>query len=352
MSLKHYSTRKWIISNPRILYRILRGFFRGFILRKNTLRTLHILPTFSCQATCQMCSVAKFKRGQKKPLSLEDYDSLAKQAAKMGAIAATFVGGEPLLVNNLDEIVNIFKSHHFYISIVTNGVALTRDYVKRLRAAGLNAVFFGLESLDSDINDKLRGYQGQCRRVMEGIEKCKEEGLLVGLCTVLFPEHEERYIELAEFCRKKGLSMALPSLAGVGAAEDTGAATQKEYEQIRRLSKKYPQLSVDWGFSYFLKPRCPSGKEKIAVTCYGDVLGCTLNHIAFGNIKKESLQKIWERAGCFSQFQKNSERCLAAFDELHIRSFLAPLTDYEESPVHFKDHPNIKPDNEPELFLK
>ena len=192
MNLKSYTTRTWIISNPRILYRIIRGFFRGLVLKKNTLRTLHILPTFSCQATCQMCSVAKFNRSEGKPLSLADYESLAKQAAKMGAIAATFVGGEPLLANNLDEIMRIFKSHHFYISIVTNGVALNREYVKRLRTVGLKAVFFGLESLDEDTNDELRGYQGQCHKVLQGIELCKEEGLLVGLCTVLFPEHEEK----------------------------------------------------------------------------------------------------------------------------------------------------------------
>ncbi len=351
MNLRHYFTRTWIISNPRILYRILRGFIRGFILKKNTLRILHILPTYSCQATCQMCSVAKFKKGKTDSLTLSEYESMAKQAAKMGAIAATFVGGEPLLVDNLDEIIAIFKSH-FYIGIVTNGITLTRDTVKRLRSAGLNAVFFGLESLDEEINDELRGYQGQCRNVLENIELCKEEGLLVGLCTVLFPEHEERYTELAEFCQKKGLSMALPSLAGVGAAEDVRAASRKEHEQILRLLKKYPHLSVDWGFSYSLKRRCPSGKEKIAITCYGDVLGCTLNHISFGNIKEESLKRIWERAGHFSQFKKNSDRCLAAFDEAHIKDYLTPLTLFDESPVRFEDHPNITPEREPGLFSK
>jgi MoaA/NifB/PqqE/SkfB family radical SAM enzyme len=350
MNLKHYSKRTWIISNPRILYRILRGFFRGLALRKNTLRTLHLLPTFNCQATCQMCSIAKFKKSKRESLTLAEYNSLARQSAKMGAIAATFVGGEPLLVKNLDEIVGIFKSHHFYISIVTNGIALTRDTVKKLHSAGLNAVFFGLESLDEEVNDKLRGYQGQCEKVKQGIKICKEEGLLVGLCTVLFPEHEERYIELAEYCQKNGLSMALPALAGVGAAEDGGAASQKEYDQILRLLEQFPQLSVDWGFSYFLKRRCPSGKEKIAVTCYGDVLGCTLNHISFGNIKEEPLKSIWKRAGCFSQFKKNSDRCLAAFDDVHIKNYLTTINLFNESPVYYEDHPNITPESESGLF--
>jgi hypothetical protein len=66
-NLKHYAIRTWIISNPRILYFILRGIFLGLLLETNTLMTLHILPPFKCQVTCQMCSVVKFKKGGESP---------------------------------------------------------------------------------------------------------------------------------------------------------------------------------------------------------------------------------------------------------------------------------------------
>lgn len=351
MNLKRYSTRTWIIANPRILYRILKGFGRALLFRRNTLRTVHVLPTFHCQARCAMCSVAKFKQRKESLLTIDDYRSIARQAAKMGAIAATFLGGEPLLAKNLEEILRAFKAHSFFLSIVSNGIALDRKTAKRLRAAGLNAIYFGLESLDEEVNDELRGYPGQCRRVLRAVEICREEGIQVGFCTVFFPGHPERYHEMAEYCRKNGLSIALPSLAGVGAAEGAGAASEKEYRQVLALLGTYPQVSVDWTFSYSLRPRCPSGKEKIAVTCYGDVMGCTLNHISFGNIKREPLKKIWQRMGRFSQFRKNSGRCLAAFDRAHIVNYLAPLTAFEKSPVDYKDHPGITPETEPRLFV-
>jgi MoaA/NifB/PqqE/SkfB family radical SAM enzyme len=282
---------------------------------------------------------------------LEDYKSIAHQAARMGAIAVTFLGGEPLLVKNLDEIIRVFKSHSFFTSLVSNGIALTRTLARKLRASGLDAIHFGLESLDEKVNDELRGYRGQCQKVRWAIQVCQEEGLRVGLCTVLFPGHPERYQELADFCKRNGLSIALPSLAGVGAAEKSGCASEEEYEQVLGLLKKHRHLTVDWAFSYYLRPRCPSGKEKIAITCYGDVLGCTLNHISFGNIKQESLKKIWQRAGRFSQFQKNSRRCLAAFNRFHIENYLAPMTEFPRSPVFFTDHPNITPASEPQLYL-
>ena len=350
MNLKHYSTRTWIVSNPRILYRIAKGFWRALVLRRNTLRTVHILPTFNCQARCTMCSVAKFKRGREGMLTLADYDSIARQAAEMGAIAATFLGGEPLLAKDLDEILRVFKARAFFLSIVSNGIAFDRDTAKRLRRAGLDAVYFGLESLNEEVNDKLRAYPGQCRKVLQAVEICRDEGLQAGFCTVFFPGHPEQYREMAEFCRRNRLSIALPSLAGVGAAEGARPASENEYRQVVGLLEEFPLLSVDWAFSYYLRPRCPSGKEKIAITCYGDVLGCTLNHISFGNIKREPLKKIWQRMGRFSQFSKNSGRCLAAFDRIHIARYLAPIASFQESPVHYEEHPGITPVTEPRLF--
>lgn len=350
MDLKRYSTRTWIIANPRLLYRIFKGFGRALLFRKNTLRTVHLLPTFNCQAKCAMCSVAKFKRAREGMLTLADYESVARQAAAMGAIAATFLGGEPLLVKNLDEILRVFKARSFFLSIVSNGIALDREMARKLHQAGLDAVYFGLESLDEKVNDALRGYPGQCRKVLQGVETCREEGLQVGFCTVYFPGHPERYREIADFCRRNGLSIALPSLAGVGAAEGARAASEEEYNQVVGLLEEHPQLSVDWAFSYYLRPRCPSGKEKIAITCYGDVLGCSLNHVSFGNVKREPLKRIWQRMGRFSQFSKNSARCLAAFDRTHISRYLAPIAAFQGSPVHYEKHPGITPATEPGLF--
>lgn len=350
MDLKRYSTRAWIISNPRILYRILRGYTRAILLKKNTLRTVHILPTFDCQARCQMCSVRKFDQGRKNLLSLADYESIADQAGRMGAIAASVLGGEPLLVKNLEEILRVFKSRHFFLSIVTNGIAITRDNARRLRRAGLSVVFFGLESLDDEVNDRLRGFPGQSTKVRESIAICQGEGFHVGLSTVLFPGEEKRYADLAEYCRSHRLLMNICALSGVQSGDDAGPASRKEYERLARFIKRYPRAGVDWAFSYFFRPRCPSGKEKITITCYGDVMGCTLNPISFGNIRQEPLKRIWERAGRFSQFQKNSDRCLAAFDRSHIDRYLRPLAHFEKEPVHFVDHPAITPETEPGLF--
>ncbi len=343
-------SKAWVISDPRILYRILRGAFRAVVLRKNTLRTIDILPTFDCQAKCKMCGVTKFKRRKENLLTLADYESIAEQAAKMGAVAATLLGGEPLLAKNIEDVIRIFKSRHFSVALVSNGIALTRDYARRLRSAGLDWIHFSLESLDEKFNDERRGFPGQSQKVMEAIRMSKDEGLPVGLCTLFVPGEMDRCVELIEYCEKNDLRASLPTIVAVGAAEDIVPASEEHYQQVLGLLKRYRHTAIDWAFSYFFRPRCPAGKEKLAITCYGDVLGCSLNHISFGNVKQEPLRKIWERAGRFSQFRKNTDRCIAAFDRYHIENYLSPIAHLDESPVYFKDHPNITVETEPALF--
>ncbi|MCD6416271.1 MAG: radical SAM protein [Planctomycetes bacterium] len=341
-----------LVSDYRIPYRILRGFYRALALHKNTLRTIDILPTFDCQARCAMCSVAKFRRSDAALLTSADYESIADQGARLGAASVVFLGGEPLVAHNICELVHIFDSRGFFCNVVSNGIALTADYAAELRAAGLDAIYFGLESLDEELNDRRRGYQGQCRKALEAARICKEQGLPVGICTVFVPGEMDRLLAVLRYCKENGLRVFLAMLVCVGAAEDMGGVTEDSYKQALSLLRQYPNVTVDWAFSYFLRPRCPAGKEKLAITCYGDVQGCSLTHISFGNVKQEPLRQIWRRAMRFSQFSKNADRCLAAFDDRYREEFMLPMARLDYGPVFYRDHPRISAATEPELFAR
>jgi hypothetical protein len=104
--------------------------------------------------------------------------------------------------------------------------------------------------------------------------------------------------------------------------------------------------------SYFCRQQCPAGKEKIGVTCHGDVIGCSINSIGFGNIKDEPLDMIWKRMGNFSQFAANSEVCLAAENQEYIAHYLSPLKEVTTYPLYYCSHPLISPALEPRLYNK
>lgn len=347
--LDKYFQNRWVAANPRIFYRMLRGFFRANVLGRNTLRVIELFPTFACQSNCNFCSVGRYTSTSKKVMNLDDYIRLASDGAKMGAAVVTILGGEPLLYEHLEDLVQIFKRQGFYTHLVSNGLALTCERLEQLKNAGLDCLYFSLESIDPRKNDHVRG-PGHYAKIMENIEWVKRAGLTTGLSTIMLADSVEQAEEVIKFCHEQGINASGGQIAPVGRAEGFETLSDSEFRRVRELVGKYPRLTFDWVFSYFFKPRCPAGKEKIGVTCYGDVIGCSYNPLSFGNYHDESLHRIWQRMGRFSQFSKDFPGCLSSEDPHYIKHYLGPVCDAEQYPLSYLDHPAITSENDPGLF--
>ena len=339
-NIKGYLANTWVVSNPYILKRLLRGFIRALLFGKNTLRAIEIYPTMQCNLACPMCAVEKFKKVKGKPLGLEEYNKIAKDGVRLGAISLTILGGEPLLLDNLEEIISIFHEEHYYIHIVTNSTLLTRDRLQKLRDAGLNGICFSLDSMDREKNDRIRGIDGHYQKVLDSIPIAREIGLTVNIAPVFFPHQIEDAIEVVKYCQREGLGANGTQISPVGGWEGGPVLSPQEKERIRHLVREYPRLSFDWSLSYFLKMRCPGGKEKIAITPFGDVLTCGINPISFGNAREESLKKILQRMQSLPEIKNDNPACLAS-DLHYIEKYLRPLPHFVSYPVSYLNHPSI-----------
>jgi len=350
--MKEYAANIWVLKNPYILLRVTRGFIRKLIFNKDSLKTIEIFPTLDCNLKCKMCSVEKYKKSQHPKLVLDDYKRLAREGAALGAIAVNILGGEPLLLKDLNEIVEIFKKENYFTLIVSNSTLVTKERLSLLRKAGLDAVCFSLDSLNEKDNDNVRGEKGHQQSVFKAVKIAEEIGFIVSLAPVFFHNRIDMGLEVVKYCQDQGLGASGTQVAAVGAWEDGELLTKEEHVRIREMLKQYPRFTLDWALSYSLKYCCPAGKEKIAVTTFGDVVGCSINPLAFGNIQKEPLERIWCRMGRFSQYRKNSPVCLSSEDSEFIDKYLKPFRNFNEYPIYYKCHPMISPETEKELFDK
>jgi MoaA/NifB/PqqE/SkfB family radical SAM enzyme len=348
LNIKKYYSNIWVIRNHISLLRILKGCFRHFVLHKSTLKTIELYPTFNCQLKCTMCSMAKYKT-DKIVLGLDDYKMIAQAGAAMGAWVVTFLGGEPFLYPQLEEVISIFNKKHFFTHIVSNGLAITKEKLIVLKNAGLKCVYISLESMSPETNDNIRG-KGSFIKAMESLKLCKEAGLVTGISTTIFPNKMEEAERVIKYCHEMGINASGGQIAPVGNAEGTKTLTGQEFKLVRDLLKKYPRLTYDWALSYSFKQNCPAGKEKIGITCHGDVIGCSYNPISFGNILEEPLSKIWSRMGKFTQFSKDYPGCLSAEDAHYITKYLNPIYNKNSNPTSYKEHPAILESEEHQMF--
>src|SRR5207249_5007897 len=77
------------------------------------------------------------------------------EARAMGAVQLGLSGGEPLLRDDLEEIVAHAHGLGFYINLITSGVGLTEARARALKEAGLDHIQLSFQDSTRELNDFL-----------------------------------------------------------------------------------------------------------------------------------------------------------------------------------------------------
>lgn len=212
------------------------------------IRYLRISVTGRCQLACVYCGEAE---GSGSPLSPSDFGRLAEVALSLGIYKFRITGGEPLLREDLPEIVaRISKLGPEDLSLTTNGLMLP-ILARDLKKAGLMRVNIGLPALDRDVYMRMTGVDA-LDRALEGVEAALREGLNpVKVNVVLVRGMNEsqvedflrfseengvvvRFIEVMPFGMGDGLVPASEVLEVLGPGEDAEVAGSGPAEYFRR----------------------------------------------------------------------------------------------------------------------
>jgi Fe-coproporphyrin III synthase len=91
-----------------------------------------------------------------------------------------FSGGEPLMREDLPELIRYAKKKGIRAVISTNGTLISSEKAKKLKQIGLSYVGISLDGMEQ-VHDRFRQKKGAFRDAMAGIKNCQKEGLKVGL---------------------------------------------------------------------------------------------------------------------------------------------------------------------------
>lgn len=136
---------------------------------------LRVSLTERCNLNCVYCgNNACYSDNE---LTCRQIISLVGAFAKCGITKVRLTGGEPLVRNDICDIVRGIKAIDGIKKIVltTNGILL-KKYAKELKQAGLDAVNISLDSTDEKIYREMTGYDN-IQRVFDGIKEAQNVGL-------------------------------------------------------------------------------------------------------------------------------------------------------------------------------
>ncbi|MEM3713233.1 MAG: GTP 3',8-cyclase MoaA [Thermoproteota archaeon] len=139
-----------------------------------SVKNLRICVTEKCNLKCFFCHKEWNPSGN---YSLEpgEISRIVKVASSLGISRVKITGGEPLLRNDIVEIVRMISPITEEVSLVTNGILL-EDYAWDLKNAGLSRVNVNLPSLNPLKYRNITG-GGDIKKVFNGINAAVEANL-------------------------------------------------------------------------------------------------------------------------------------------------------------------------------
>jgi pseudo-rSAM protein/SPASM domain protein len=136
--------------------------------------------TKRCNLACQHCYAAAETRRAPGELSTAEGKRLLEDLASYGVPVVLFSGGEPMVREDLTELVGYAADLGIRPVLSTNGTLFTASRVRDLREAGLAYVGVSVDGLP-ERNDAFRGHEGAFEAALDGIRTSLDAGLKTGL---------------------------------------------------------------------------------------------------------------------------------------------------------------------------
>jgi MoaA/NifB/PqqE/SkfB family radical SAM enzyme len=156
--------------------------------------------TEACNSRCITCTVWR-TRGEPDAPTIEWTDALA-QLGDLGIRYVCFSGGEPLLRNDLSELVRAARDAGIAgIEAASNGLLLTRRRLERLMDAGLTGLHLSIDGMGA-VHDRIRGLPGSFAAVCRALELARALGLDVSVNTNLLADNLDQVPEVMDLALK------------------------------------------------------------------------------------------------------------------------------------------------------
>ena len=222
------------------------GSFLSYLGRRSLNQTIPpfitIAPTYRCVCRCVHCGVnSPGREALETELTTEQIKHVIDQAKKLGVLQVTFTGGEPLLREDLFEMIR----HAYHLGLLTrintSGLLLDREVVGKLKRAGLTQGAVSIDDADPETHDRLRGVPGAYDRAVQGIRNLKDAGIPCQINTVAarrnVPEGLKKIIELGRNLGVLAVYIILPMAIGRWAKDYGQVLTEEEKAAVRGLQE-------------------------------------------------------------------------------------------------------------------
>ena len=277
--------------------------------------------TYRCPLKCSWCNnPLNFDDYTAQELSTQEWTRVLREARDLGALQLGFTGGEPLMRDDLEELVAYADSIGFYTNLITSGVGLNEERLVALKAAGLKQIQLSVQSTRAEMTDALVGAHAHAMK-MDAARRIKAHGFPMVLNMPVFKQNIDLIGEMCEWAADLGIEYIefaniqyynwallnrdelLPSLEQIRQAEATVNAWRAKLGKRMTL--------------YFVVPDYFEGRPKACMNGWGAIhltiapdgvaMPCQESRVIpgleFESVRERSLAWLWHESPLFRKYR-------------------------------------------------
>ena len=277
--------------------------------------------TYRCPLHCVFCfNPLDFAARQEVELSTEEWLRVLRQGRELGAVQLGLSGGEPLVRDDLEDIVAEAHRLGYYTNLLTSGVGLSASRAAALKEAGLDHVQLSFQDSTREMNDFL-SHTKTFELKSRVARLIKEQGWPMVMNVVIHRmniDHIDRIIGMAEELGAEYLELANTQYySWAFLNRDHLLPTREQLRRAEEITDAWRARLGERMRIFFVAPDYHEGKVKKCVNGWGSTLlsiapdgtalpchtARMLPGLAFPNVREQGLREIWFDSEGFNRYR-------------------------------------------------
>lgn len=293
--------------------------YRKKLYKKPVLKDLFLEVTLRCNAKCEHCGSNCGFEQPRDEISAEKLKGALKNIAdnyKAKDIILNVTGGEPLMRQDLFDIMEYANELGFHWGMTSNGMLINDEILKKMNETNMETISISIDGL-KDTHESFRKVPGSFDNIVKNIQDLQNlpSIKIVQVTTVANKKNLHELEDIYNLMKTIGItSWRVLNVDPIGRAKDNKELLldKDEYKYLFNFIKKKRNeniMNVEYGCSHYLGINlekelrytyftCLTGITVASILSNGDISICPnverRPEFVQGNIKYDEFSYVWE----------------------------------------------------------
>lgn len=290
--------------------------------------------TRSCNLACRHCRGEAHPHPYEGELDTAEARALLATFPQVGNPIIIFTGGDPMLREDVYDLIAYAKSLRLPCAFAPNGTMITPEKARKLKECGVDRCSISIDGADAARHDAFRGVPGAFNASLRGIGHLKNEGVPFQINTTVTRDNLADFRDIFRLCENLGAAawhIFLLVPMGRAAAISDQVISAEEYEDVlhwlydfRKSTDMSLKATCAPHYYRIMRQRAHSentpvnvetfGMDAMSRGCLGGTGFCFISHtgqvqpcgyltLNCGNVRDTPFPQIWRQSEIFRKLR-------------------------------------------------